>query len=632
MDRRLERPTGSQGGGGAIWRIPPAISGMSTDRLAAARAGAIPGGRGPRGGDSSCPAGQRGRYSLVMSSKAALRVASLALVGLAASCVFELRDPLSSTPDAGSDAGPDPCADAPAGMPCCEPGAEITCTTGAPSAATGTCKPGVRTCLADGSGYGACEGEVTPVIQNCMSEADTDCNGKGCSGDTLWVRHFGSASNESANGVAIDRSGDVLVAGTFDGTLAFGGLEPLTSKGGTDIFLVKLDPEGVPLWSRRFGGAGVDEGGTLGRGPMVAVDAEGNVVVTGAVLGTADLGDKPVPGSPGDVDPFVVKMSGDGALLWSKRFEAAGEQRAWGAAIDAEGSVILTGAMTGTMDFGGGELTSAGGKDLFVVKLDKDGKHVWSRRLGGDNDQQGMSLAVGLDGAIAVTGDLIGTMTFDADEGIPPLASENPEKTDILVFKLDPSGKALWGHRFGKGELGGDILLQRAGGVAVAPSGHVLVTGWFHSSLKLDSLTVTSAGKSDVFVVRFEKGGTVNWLTRYGNDLDYQVGWSVTSDAAGQVLLTGNLTGDVALGPLMHKGFDNTTSSPDGYALKLNAQLDPVWTKSLVGPGWQVGYGIAADTLGSMVMVGRTDGDITSLDPPIKNQGGDDIVMMKLAP
>ena len=192
--------------------------------------------------------------------------------------------------------------------------------------------------------------------------------------------------------------------------------------------------------------------------------------------------------------------------------------------------------------------------------------------------------------------------------------------------------RALGAQSFGKGELGGDTILQRAGGVAVAASGHVLVTGWFHSSLKLGNSTLMSAGKADVFLVRFEKGGQVNGLIRYGNELDYQAGWGIASDAAGQILLTGNFAGDVAIGSLMHEGFDMTIDHPDTFVVKLNALLDPVWNKSLVGPDWQVGYGIAADALGNVVVVGRTGGDITSLDPVIKNQGGDDIVVLKLAP
>jgi hypothetical protein len=596
----------------------------------------------PGAGDWDCPASLCWLYSPRMPLQAGLRVASLALLGLTTSCIFDLADPLSSTTTTSTTTTTtstttttttDPCADA-AGGKCCEPGDQIACGS-MPGTLTGPCKPGVRTCLPGGNDYGACEGEVTPVIQDCTKDpdTDTDCNGKGCSGDLLWVRHFGGPANETANGVAIDSKGNLLVAGTFDGGLAFGGLQPLTSKGAKDIFLLKLDPDGAPQWARRFGGAEDDDSGALGRGPNVAVDAEDNVILTGTVAGTADLGgDKPAPGVAGDEDAFVLKVGPDGEFMWSKRFTGVDDQKGSGVAVDAQGNVLLTGAMQGTVDFGGGELSSQGGKDLFVVKLDPAGAHLWSRRLGEDGDQQGLSVAVGKAGEVVIAGDLMGTMTFGAGEGVPQLTSANPEKVDILVVKLDKAGKAIWARSFGKGEIGGDTILQRAGGVAVAPSGHVLVTGWFHSSLNLGNYTAMSDGKADVFLVRFEPGGQVNGLIRYGNTLDYQAGWGITSDAAGQILLTGNFTGDVAIGDLTHHGFDMTTDHPDAFVLKLDALLDPVWNKSLVGPDWQVGYGIAADVLGNVVVVGRMNGDITSGVPPIQNQGGDDIVVVKLAP
>ena len=57
--------------------------------------------------------------------------------------------------------------------------------------------------------------------------------------------------------------------------------------------------------------------------------------------------------------------------LWSKRFGDGDDQHARSVAVDASGNVIVTGYFYGTIDFGGGALTSAGGGDIFVAKFDR---------------------------------------------------------------------------------------------------------------------------------------------------------------------------------------------------------------------------------------------------------------------
>lgn len=447
--------------------------------------------------------------------------------------------------------------------------------------------------------------------------------------NVIWIQRYGDSVSQTANGVAIDSKGNLLIAGTFEGTLTFD--VELKSKGSQDIFLVKLDPDGVPLWSRRFGGSDKDESGALGRGPNVAVDAAGNVLLAGAVMGKADVGNDPVPGTDIDSDPVVLKLDADGEVLWSKRFTGAGNQKAWSVGVDAEGSAFVTGEMAGTVDFGGGELTSAGDADLFVMKLDAAGEHVWSRRLGESGAQRGLTLAMHPDGDVVIAGELTGSMTFGAGEGLETLSSVKPDKRDLLLLKLDPEGKARWGRNFSKAETAEGIL-QGMGGVAVTPSGDILLTGWFHDTLKFDEVTLVSKGSSDLFIARLDNEGHARWAVSYGNEVDYQVGWGIASDAAGEVLVTGNLTGDVDIGPLVHKGFDMSTKAPDAYVLKLDAELGPIWNTSLTGPGWQVGYGIAVDPQGDVVVVGRMSADITSLDPRITSHGGDDMFVLKLSP
>src|SRR5262249_15653532 len=120
-------------------------------------------------------------------------------------------------------------------------------------------------------------------------------------------------------------------------------------------------------------------------GTDIAVDGNGNVVFTGSFLGTVDFGGGPLT-TPAATDIFVAKCAGDGPHLWSQRFGGTGSDNGTDIAVDGNGNVVFTGSFLGTVDFGGGPLTSAGGTDIFLVKLSATGQHVWSKRFGAQDD------------------------------------------------------------------------------------------------------------------------------------------------------------------------------------------------------------------------------------------------------
>ena len=117
---------------------------------------------------------------------------------------------------------------------------------------------------------------------------------------TLWSKRFGDASSQVGNSVATDASGNVIVTGSFQGTVNFGG-DTLTSAGSDDIFVAKFDAAGVHQWSQRFGDA------TSQVGQSVATDASGNVIVTGSIQGTVNFGSGTLT-SAGTTDIFVAKF------------------------------------------------------------------------------------------------------------------------------------------------------------------------------------------------------------------------------------------------------------------------------------------------------------------------------------
>ncbi|HTN86894.1 MAG TPA: hypothetical protein VL242_24520 [Sorangium sp.] len=191
-------------------------------------------------------------------------------------------------------------------------------------------------------------------------------------GEHLWSKRFGDAAIQRAYGVAVDGSGDVVVSGTFQGTVDFGG-GPLVSSGGFgplgpdsvtwggNAFVTKLNPEGELLWTRRLGQDG----------PQTALDVAtvgGDIAITGLMYGDVDLGTGLMKCTYGDA--FVAKIDATGTVRWVKHTGDRGDQYGRSTAMDGAGNVFAAGPFMGTIDFGTGPLLnprSAG--DIFLVKL-----------------------------------------------------------------------------------------------------------------------------------------------------------------------------------------------------------------------------------------------------------------------
>jgi Beta-propeller repeat len=492
----------------------------------------------------------------------------------------------------------------------CMPQAQAPCYDGPPGTeGVGICKAGIKTCNADGMTYGPCMGEIVPQPEDCATPIDEDCDGlaPSCKGTCLWSIRAGDANAQDGSGIAVDASGNVLVTGSFSGTMTFGGAI-LTSAGADDAFVAKLDALGNPLWSKRFG----DLNEQIGAG--IAADASGDALVTGTFAGVTSFGGS-LLASAGLGDVFVVKLDAAGNHVWSKRFGDAGEQDGNSVAVDAVGNVLVTGFFFGAMNFGGGPLVSAGQNDIFVVKLDDAGNHLWSKRFGDAGAQSGASIAVDAAGNVLVTGSLSGTVDF----GGGPLVSAG--QNDIFVVKLDAAGNHLWSRRFGDGGA------QGGAGIAADGLGNVLVTGAFSGTANFGGGPLASAGGGDVFVVKLDGAGNHVWSKRFG-DSNEQAGYSVAVDAAGNVFVTGSFSGAVDFGG----GQLASAGSDDFFLLKLDAVGSHLWSRRAGAQGADVGQSVKADSAGNALVTGTISGTADFGAGPLTSPGGGDIFIAKFAP
>ncbi len=340
-------------------------------------------------------------------------------------------------------------------------------------------------------------------------------------GTCLWSRNAGASTNGDVFGVAVDGSGDVVLTGSFEGSIDFGD-GPLTSKSSSAMFVVKLDAHGAPVWSRLFGGN--DEIGT-----SIALDAQGNAVVTGYVNTSIEVGTHllTIPGSV-PLGTLVAKLDPSGEPLWSEVFGGA---VANAVAIDASGNALVAAYLLegGTADLGCGPIEGAV-FDGFLAKLDPDGACVWATPLG-----------KALPTAVAVDGDGAAFVTANLGASGPDTAPNE----DSVVLKITADGTMAW-----------NLFVTSAftlTSVAVGASGNVFVTGGGFMDPPTpaprsarDALGADASGTGNVFAASVDTAGNERWAVRFG-DLRSQGGRAIAVDPACHVVIGGHglETGDI---------------------------------------------------------------------------------------
>lgn len=355
-------------------------------------------------------------------------------------------------------------------------------------------------------------------------------------GNHLWSRRFGGAGDEALGDIAVDSVGNVLVTGSFNGTVDFGD-GPLVSAGGKDGFLVKLDPAGATLWSKQIGGASGQEG--VG----VAAAAQGDIVLLGTFYGSIDLGGGALSNVDSLTDIFLARLTAAGDHVWSKSFGGPDWHVATDVAVDAAGGVVFGGNFQGDINLGGQTFSRAPGgltnADIFLAKLDGGGNHVWSRAFLDDHDDPAFfEIATDAGGAVVVAGGARGTLDFGAG---PLVAAGN---TDAFIVKLDAAGDAVWSQRFGGGSN------QQFGGVAVDAAGNVVTTGFYWGSDTMDVGSGPLPGgfqATSLIVAKWNAAGQLVWARPTVSQYDTQ-GVGVAVDGQGAVFVTGDTEGGVNFG------------------------------------------------------------------------------------
>ncbi len=361
-------------------------------------------------------------------------------------------------------------------------------------------------------------------------------------------------------------------------------------------------------WSKGFGDAATQQV------RAVVTDASGNVIIAGYFKGTLNFGGNTLT-CEGQEDIYVAKFAPDGTHLWSDSFGDASDQYAFSVAVDASGNVFLAGRFWGTVDFGGGPLTSAGTSDVYLVKFSSGGTHLWSKSFGDSSTDEAYALATDADGNIFMLGKFYGSIDF----GGGPLTSSG--YSDIFLAKFDPDGNHDWSDHYGDGDS------DYASDVAIDGSGNVIIVGEFYSSVDFGGGTLSSAGGPDIYVAKFGSDGSYSWSDSYGDSEDQTIS-SVAVDASGDVIIAGYFEGTVDFGG----DALTSTGQSDILIAKFSSGGTHIWSKRFGDSSRQLAYGLATDPSGNIFMSGFFQGNVDFGGGVLTTAGVDDVFMARFGP
>lgn len=445
-----------------------------------------------------------------------------------------------------------------------------------------------------------------------------------------WAKQMGGQNIDEGNAINVDNNGNVYSTGLFEGTVDF---DPssntfnLTSNGGYDIFISKLDNNGNFVWAKQFGANGQDVGHSI------ATDNNGNVYVTGNFMGTIDFD----PGigtynltSNGNTDIFILKLNSSGNFIWAKQFGGTNSD----IGLDDMNNIYTIGNFTGIVDFDPGagvyNLTANSNSDIFISKLDSNGSFIWAKQIAGTNEAVGLSLTLDTAYNVYTTGYFTGTYDFDPSTNNYNLTSTT---TDVFISKLDSNGNFVWAK-----QIEGNAPGIYSHSITTDDSTNIYITGYFYDTIDFDpsinTYNLTSNGNADIFISKLDVNGNFVWAKHLGGS-SADIGFSIKSDNYGNIYTTGYFQGTVDFDPDTSIYNLISAGNRDIFLLKLNSNGNFVWANQFGGINGDYGNEIAIDELGNIYLTGyfteTVDFDPSTNTFQLTSFGSRDIYVLKLS-
>ncbi|MBK9150616.1 MAG: T9SS type A sorting domain-containing protein [Saprospiraceae bacterium] len=324
------------------------------------------------------------------------------------------------------------------------------------------------------------------------------------SSDGHLISHFKleSSLNVVPKVLSIVPGSQIVVSGNFEGVLEiFSGSGPFIMDAGQspDVFTGRFTFGGVPVWAKNFGNA---ENVNIHH---QTVDTDGAVFLTGDYRNTLSFITEQEPiviGSAGLSDIYVVKLSGDGKVMWVSTYGGPGLDNGNAVHLDHEGNLLITGRFSNNVNFNPGQseglVISNGSGDVFLLKLNRDGAFIWVKSWGSPSNDAGRTIVTNSNGIIFLGGMFRDSMVTDFSN---PLNSRIVSAGGDDMFYLVLNQDGTYNDHF---RIGG-MANEQINDFALKNNGELISVGAFGAIVDFDPsqavINIISTGGLDAFML-----------------------------------------------------------------------------------------------------------------------------------
>lgn len=375
-----------------------------------------------------------------------------------------------------------------------------------------------------------------------------------------WDNTIGGISADYFFSCEPTEDGGYILAGSSFSSIS--GDKTESNKGGSDLWILKIDSAGNILWQNTIGGTDYEDFGCYcGYDGIVIHELSSGGYILGTSSRSNISGDKTTNSYDGSLDFWIMQLDETGHILWQKIIGGAGNDLLFSIEKTPDGGYILGGSSNSPLSYDKSEF-SWGGYDYWIVKIDSVGNILWDNTIGGDEDDYISCLTYTSDGGYILSG--LSNSHISGDK------AEDTYSSDFWILKLDGSGNILW-----QNTIAGNSLEYFYSCILEIPGGYLMAGSTF-SDAGLDK-TDSLIGVFDIWVINFDSfGNIVSENTIGGGNYEYMTSFIPSDD------------GNFLIGAYSNSGISGNKSEPshgglDYWIIKINSLGNIIWQKTIGG-------------------------------------------------
>lgn len=326
--------------------------------------------------------------------------------------------------------------------------------------------------------------------------------------------------------------------------------------------------------------------------PGISSDSENSIYLTGNFTDSLFLGQETIM-PLGIKNSFILKTSPDKHVIWKELIYSSEDLNTIGITIDSLDNIFVYGTFSGLLSFKSFSTNSVGGKDIFIIKLDKNGVLKFGRRFGGVSDNVISSLKVSPNKTIYFCGNFNGSMPYAGSNRVS-LGGK-----DGFIAEMDTLGNQISFNKIG-GNNDEEIK-----DFCFSDNYNLVVGGGFRSTISVGTSTITPNFNSfeNMFLATLNyQNNSWQWAIRLNTSGNNNGIKSITQGKNGAIFVAGYYSGSFS-----YDSGNFSSTNPISYAaaflLQTSSGLNINWAQNFSGIAAEIGEKVYCNSNGDVTFL-----------------------------